>query len=1139
MLMKKTIFIIIILSMVYNVYSLDMTPFEKINIQKNTKSINVNNIILITTYKFNCNTKCNNFDNPRECETIIKVENNNINPYYFDNNPISIEWKKNNPIINITYSNTLYTHKSTIINESCISQSFNTSKCTYIKEMTEPINFNKKIPLSLTLNKPLYIKLNWIENNKNNHFNITLKGNKFKSSENIKLDPTITACTDINNPGYYILDNDITSATDKCINITTSNVTIDCNGHSINDTSADKLIYMTNTRLTFGNITIKNCKIKGNDYVTYFHYTTNITIDNVTIDPHGGYYGIGLYATYISNLTIKNSFINGDYSHYAWPLELYPSSSTTGNIYVVNTTLGNRSSQYGLYYKGYSQETIFKNVTWGYDDTLISYDSFAHYYDSCIQFDNVRHEDDPTGYYWKTYDNNQDISSWTNISLILACGPATELKNYTFPTKTRTFGEAIILSRTPSDFNISNINIPSTYNNGLTLTYHGGAHIFNSIFNTNDYNIYMYSSYVLYNYTINNNTFSGSTGIYARSTDNYITKNNIFENSINTIKLDAYSNKWKIYNNLFNTSSSDYGLYSYDSNNYINTTLQFGERIYNNGTFTSNEIGGNFYVKPDGTGYSVDCDDNNKNGFCDTPYSLNSYDTNTPIYDNLTLSNKYAPINNPYWSNNKSSGTDAGTDITFSVLWNITDGANSNLTYYTFSMYNGTNWNISNISNDLESSTITDNGQESTSEEESIFDDFETDWGNWTQSSDDDGDWWIRDSGGTPSSSTGPSSGADSSTYYVYVETSSGSCYNNGDITIIYESPVIDFNSGTSHKIHWWNNMYGSSIGTLELQENTSSSWTTLWSMSGDQGSSWFDNTTDLSSLTGQGNLRFKYTCAGSYRGDAAIDQINISWNITNGGNEDANLTAHEYADIYQGHLFENITKLNVTLHVTNYDNSGSLSNSNNNPDLYLQMYNGTNYEDIGRFYINSLGNYTIDITSQTIKNSWSTNTANRDLKIVPIYFDYYDTSTYDNISYNGLWIASDSNQEWFNFTPINFTSLDCVNGNMSLCWSNVTKKVSETVGDLIKWKIWANTSANLENTTDEFAFLTTTPVSDTCTYSGSGQWDVDCSDNCDFTVTDVLDNIIKISGVGKVKSIANIKNFTAIFINNGCLAYG
>ncbi len=171
-----------------------------------------------------------------------------------------------------------------------------------------------------------------------------------------------------------------------------------------------------------------------------------------------------------------------------------------------------------------------------------------------------------------------------------------------------------------------------------------------------------------------------------------------------------------------------------------------------------------------------------------------------------------------------------------------------------------------------------------------MFDNFET---NFTDPWYDDGIpyAWTRDSNGTPTTNTGPCGGVAScsypagapngdgvnTTWYIFVETSSGSCYSAGNTSIVYQKPAINFNSYTGEQISWWSNMYGSNIGNLSLQENTTGSWNTLWSKSGNQGTTWFQSSVNLSSLTGTGNLRFYYACAGGLTGDAAIDEINIT----------------------------------------------------------------------------------------------------------------------------------------------------------------------------------------------------------------------------------------------------------------------
>ena len=49
-------------------------------------------------------------------------------------------------------------------------------------------------------------------------------------------------------------------------------------------------------------------------------------------------------------------------------------------------------------------------------------------------------------------------------------------------------------------------------------------------------------------------------------------------------------------------------------------------------------------------------------------------------------------------------------------------------------------------------------------------------------------------------------------------------------------------------------------------------------------------------------------------------------------------------------------------------------------------------------------------------------------------------------------------------------------------------------------------------------------PPSDTCTYGGSGDWEVDASDNCDITTnTDIGTNSLIITGTGTFTLNANI----------------
>lgn len=147
---------------------------------------------------------------------------------------------------------------------------------------------------------------------------------------------------------------------------------------------------------------------------------------------------------------------------------------------------------------------------------------------------------------------------------------------------------------------------------------------------------------------------------------------------------------------------------------------------------------------------------------------------------------------------------------------------------------------------------------------------FESGLGIFSQSTADNMDW-TWDSAGTPSSSTGPSSGSNGSTYYMYTEASS----NSNKIALL-KSSAISLSGYSAATLSFDYHMYGADMGTLEVQlSSNGSSFTTVWSKSGNQNNSWYTQNIDLSSYLG-GNLyiQFKGTTGSNYRSDMAIDNI-------------------------------------------------------------------------------------------------------------------------------------------------------------------------------------------------------------------------------------------------------------------------
>ncbi len=170
---------------------------------------------------------------------------------------------------------------------------------------------------------------------------------------------------------------------------------------------------------------------------------------------------------------------------------------------------------------------------------------------------------------------------------------------------------------------------------------------------------------------------------------------------------------------------------------------------------------------------------------------------------------------------------------------------------------------------------------------------FESGFGSWTNITGDDFDW-VRRSGGTPSSNTGPS-GAAAGSFYIYVEASSPN-YPSKSTTL--ESPCFDLTGVTSATFSFRYHMLGaSSMGALNIEISTDdNTWTNIWSRSGNQGSSWQTASIDLSGYTGNVvKLRMTGTTTNTWQGDIAVDDMSLTAGNLN------NLTLTIVLDNYPG----------------------------------------------------------------------------------------------------------------------------------------------------------------------------------------------------------------------------------------------
>ncbi|MBN1764661.1 MAG: cellulase family glycosylhydrolase, partial [Sedimentisphaerales bacterium] len=155
--------------------------------------------------------------------------------------------------------------------------------------------------------------------------------------------------------------------------------------------------------------------------------------------------------------------------------------------------------------------------------------------------------------------------------------------------------------------------------------------------------------------------------------------------------------------------------------------------------------------------------------------------------------------------------------------------------------------------------------------------DFESDFGQWGNVTDDSHDW-SRISGSTPSGRTGPEGGANSSTWYVYLETSSfGGGAGDPNDTAYLEGPEFD---GLDRILTFYYHMYGENIGTLNVDVFDGAWHNGIWNLSGQQQSSnsdpYLQASVDLSDYSGPIRIRLRAVAAGGSRGDIAIDEIKV-----------------------------------------------------------------------------------------------------------------------------------------------------------------------------------------------------------------------------------------------------------------------
>ncbi|MEM5819469.1 MAG: NosD domain-containing protein, partial [Candidatus Aenigmatarchaeota archaeon] len=436
---------------------------------------------------------------------------------------------------------------------------------------------------------------------------------------------------------YYYQDIDTSNTVDgKPIYYWTNekNAPNNCKNAEINESTNAGFVAL----ISCDNITVKNLNLSKNDYGILLVNTTNSKILNNTVSSNG-YTGIYLYSS--SNNTLTNNIAN---SNSWYGIYLYSSSNNT----LTNNTVN--SNDVGISLESSSNNILTNNTanSNNYDGILLDSSSNNTLTNNTMN-NNIFNFDilgDDVSYYYQDIDTSNTVDGkpiyyWTNKKY----GP-NNCKDAEINESTNAGFVALI-----SCDNITVKNLNLIYNSkGILLVNTTNSKILNNNAILNFQGIYLYSS--LNNTLTNNTANSNEFGIYLDSSSNNTLTNNIANSNNYGIRLYSSPNN-TLTNNIASTNN-EYGIYLYFSsnnniyNNFFNNTNNFyfqGTAYLNTWNTTKapgtnivggNYLGGNFWAKPGGIGFSETCDDTNYDGICDSSYTLT-----TNNIDYLPLSTKF------------------------------------------------------------------------------------------------------------------------------------------------------------------------------------------------------------------------------------------------------------------------------------------------------------------------------------------------------------------------------------------------------------------------------------------------------------------------------------------------------------------
>lgn len=514
-------------------------------------------------------------------------------------------------------------------------------------------------------------------------------------------------------PGTYYLDVDSPFVTTHnfAIRLNTSNIILDGKNKTISgsaipsepsETLPDIYGVRANAGIPSSGIQVKNLKVEKKLYGVIFEAVASGKIENVTAN--NNHYGIYLWDADLNTITGNTASYN-IHSGIVFDADY---CINTGNTVSGNTT--NNNNEFGiLFWLSSPNSTVTGNTANNNGNSAIALPPDSDY--STFTQNTAVHN--ANGMHVKSSNNVIDANTLihnTNVGLWIESSNNNDMSNnvatnnqtagiwltssgensLTSNTCDNNLGHGIVLNSNSSDNILTNNTTNDNSDVGIVflaesnsniVTGHAAKNNSNGIQVLNSNNNTVTNSILMGNQnnglwiesssgdSITNNAITGSqnAGVFLKSsTSNTISGNNVNGHTQWGIFL-SNSGSQIIFNNIFNNPSGNAGFAGSCSNNTWNTQKVLGKNIVG-GPY----LGGNFWGKPDGTGFSQVTDDSDGDGICDVAYALSSDNI-----DELPL-HVYSIVTVSYV--NPNDNTCGNNDPCYSTIQDAINASNSGMT---------------------------------------------------------------------------------------------------------------------------------------------------------------------------------------------------------------------------------------------------------------------------------------------------------------------------------------------------------------------------------------------------------------------------------------------------------------------------